>query len=184
MAPELFDLAPREVAAEAMAGNLDVAILPRDVESAVPKFQWTSVRELPWVLVMPKKHPLAKLKRIPVERLRNEPLHALGSEAFPDYAPRTKRMLRPFGINPNFEIQTAKTVSILLSQLEADFGVAILCAGVKEMMPPNLTARPLFPAGVSLTVGVGLPLIQRRLQAENFVNLLLKAGSTKNLKWR
>ncbi len=184
MAPELFDLAPREVTAEALAGNLDVAILPRDVETTVPEFQWTSVRELPWVLTMPKKHPLAKLKRIPVERLQNEPLHALGSEAFPDYAPRTRRMLRPFGIKPNFEIQTAKTVSVLLAQLEADFGVAILCAGINEMMPPNLTSRPLFPAGVSLTVGVGLPLVERKPQAETFVSLLLEAGSTKNLKWR
>ncbi len=175
MAPELFDLAPREVVAEALAGNLDVAILPRDVETGVPEFQWTSVRELPWVLTMPKNHPLARFKRIPVKRLRNEPLHALGNEAFPDYAPRTRRMLRPFGIKPNFEIQTAKTVSILLAQLEADFGVAILCSGVKEMMPPNLTARPLFPAGVSLTVGVGLPLIERKPQAETFVNLLLEA---------
>ena len=184
VAPKLFDLAPREVVAEALAGKLDVAVLPRDVEMGVPGFQWTSVRELPWVLVMPKKHPLAKLKRIPVERLREEALHALGSEAFPDYAPRTRRMLRPFGIKPNFEIQTAGKVSILLAQLEADFGVAILCAGVKEMMPPNLTSRPLFPAGVSLTVGVGLPLTERKPQAETFVNLLLKAGSTKNLKWR
>jgi DNA-binding transcriptional LysR family regulator len=184
MAPELFDLAPREVAAEALAGNLDVAILPRDVETAVPGFQWTRVRELPWVLVMPKKHPLAKLKRIPVKRLRNEPLHALGSEAFPDYAPRTRSMLGPLGIKPNFEIQTARTVSTLLAQLEADFGVAILCAGVNEMMPPNLTARPLFPAGVSLAVGVGLPLIERKPQAETFVSLLHEAGSSKNLKWR
>jgi hypothetical protein len=35
-----------------------------------------------------------------------------------------------------------------------------------------------------LTVGVGLPLIERKPQAENFVNLLLTAGSSKNLKWR
>ena len=73
------------------------------------------VRELPFVLVMPKKHPLAKLKRIPFKRLQNVPLHALGNANFPDYAPRMKRMLRPFGVKPNFEIQTANTVSILLA---------------------------------------------------------------------
>ena len=183
-APELFDLAPKEVVAEALAGKLDVAILPGDVETAVPTFQWTSLRELPWVLVMPKKHPFAKLKRIPIERLRNKPLHALGNVAFPDYAPRTRRMLRPFGIKPNLEVQTANTVSILLAQLEADFGVAILCSGVTEMMPSHLTSRPLFPAGAPLTIGVGLPQVERKSQAETFVNLLLKAGSTKNLKWR
>ena len=46
-------------------------ITPEPSADAVPGFQWTELRRISPVLVMPESHPLARLKKIAPARLRD-----------------------------------------------------------------------------------------------------------------
>src|SRR4051812_16672731 len=88
---ELADLSSREMNELAKAGQLDLLITPDPTpEVAVPGFQWSELRRMTPVLVMPETHPLAKLQKIPPSRLRDLPLIGLARENYPDYV-RTMR---------------------------------------------------------------------------------------------
>src|SRR5260370_23402944 len=70
---ELADLSSREINELANEGRLDLVISPGiSVTKGIPGFQWTELRRLQPVLVIPEAHLLAKLKRIPPVRLRSE----------------------------------------------------------------------------------------------------------------
>jgi len=81
---ELADLDPREMAELAREGRLDLVIGPPGLAPLVPGFQWTELRRMALVLVMPVTHPLAKLAKIAPTRLRDFPLIGLGRENFPE----------------------------------------------------------------------------------------------------
>lgn len=184
VAAELFNLTPKEIAARAAAGDLDVAIAPRGIESFVPAFHWSEVRQIPSVLVMAKNHPFAKSKRIDPKVLTDQPLHILSSADYPGYATRLKSALRPFGVKPNFVNQTADDLSSLFVSLEADLGLSILPQDVKYILPARLTTRAFDPQVASFTVVAGTAELHPKPQADAFVKLLMEAATTKNLKWR
>src|SRR5687767_4907117 len=71
---ELADLSPREMVALAKEGGLDLLVAPSGIEADLPQFQWSELRRMSLVLVMPAAHPLAKLKKIAPARLRDLPL--------------------------------------------------------------------------------------------------------------
>jgi LysR family transcriptional regulator, benzoate and cis,cis-muconate-responsive activator of ben and cat genes len=183
--PELFDLTPQEIVYKANGGELDVAVLPEELEAQVPDFQWTTFRHLSAVLVMPKQHPLAKLKSISPPILGDYPVHGLNPSTFPEYAPRLRAMLRPFDIKPVFEDQTADGAQTLFHALEADMGLAVLVEGVATMLPSQLTVRSFRPPLPPLRVGIGQPHPPRNKQAEIFVKILHEvAGSVRRRQSR
>jgi len=100
---ELADLSSREINDLANDGRLDLVIsLGISVTKGIVGFQWTELRRLQPVLVMPETHPLANLKRVPLGRLRNLPLIGLAKHSYPEYASHVRGMLKPFGVSPNF----------------------------------------------------------------------------------
>src|SRR5882757_5868870 len=138
---ELADLAPREMVELAKEGRLDLLIAPSGFESALPAFQWTELRRMTVVLVMPATHPLAKLKKIAPARLRDLPLIGLGRENFPEYAPRMRTMLKPFGVVPRFVSMENDGVSALFVAIEANNAAALLADGIGCVMPRSLVTR-------------------------------------------
>jgi len=61
---ELADLSSREMIDQAKAGRLDLVITPEpSATDVLPEFQWSELRRISIVLVMPETHPLAKLKK-------------------------------------------------------------------------------------------------------------------------
>src|SRR5260370_19852423 len=95
---DLRDLSSREINELANEGRLDLAISPGiSVTIGTSAFQWTELRRLHPVLVMPETHPLAKLKQTPPMRLRHLPLIALSTTNYPEYAPHLRAMLKPVG---------------------------------------------------------------------------------------
>jgi DNA-binding transcriptional LysR family regulator len=171
-APELFDLTSQEIVARANTAELDIAILPEELEGNVSHFQWTTFRQLSPVLVMPKQHPLAKIRKISPKTLEDYPVHGLSHLTFPEYAPRLRAMLRPFGVKPVFEDQTADGAQALFHALEAHTGLAVLVEGIANALPGSLTVRPFSPPLPPLTVGVGLAQSPRNEQAEAFIKIL------------
>lgn len=184
IAAELFDLSPREIAASAVTGNVDVTIGPRGIETLAPTFHWSEVKQVSSVLVMARNHPLAKLTKIDPKILVDKPLYALSSTTYPNYTQRLRSALRPLGIRPKFVNQTADGLSSLFVSIEADLGLAILPQDVKHILPAKLTSKPFFPGIAPLTVMVGTAELHPKPQAEMFIKLLLEAATTKNLKWR
>jgi DNA-binding transcriptional LysR family regulator len=176
---EFADLTPREMVDLAKAGRLDLVIAPDGFESAVPSFQWSELRRSTLVLVMPATHQLAKLAKIAPARLRQLPLIGLGRENFPDYVPRVRAMLKPFGVVPNFVSLVNDGVSALFVAVEAGNAAALLADGIACVMPRSLVTRPFSPALPSVRVLMGLPAVRPNPHAERFAQLLREeAGRT------
>jgi len=169
---ELADLSSREMGEQANAGRLDLLIAPEPSTSDVPGFQWSELRRLSPVLVMPESHPLAKLKKIAPERLRDLPLIGLGRENFPDYLRYMRALLKPFGIAPRFVALENDGLTTLFATLEANHAAAILAEGIEKMMPRTLVTRPFSPALPAVSVKLGLPAVRPNLHAETFARLL------------
>jgi DNA-binding transcriptional LysR family regulator len=170
---ELADLSSREMIDQAKAGRLDLVITPEpSATDAVPEFQWSELRRISTVLVMPETHPLAKLKKIAPTRLRDLPLIGLARENFPDYVRFVRAMLKPFGVTPRFIALDNDGVSTMFAALEAHHAAAILAEGVANIMPRSLVARPFSPALPDAVVRFGVPAVRPNPHAENFARLL------------
>lgn len=169
---ELCDLSPREMSELARKGQLDLLIAPGNASFIAPEFQWTELRRLSLVLVMPATHPLAKLKKIPPQRLRELALIGLSRENFPGYSERMRAVLKPFRVTPRFVKKLNDGVSAMFAELEANNAAAILADGIVNMMPRSLVARSFAPALPDITVQVGLPAAMTNPHAENFARLM------------
>jgi len=169
---ELADLSSREMNEQARDGLLDLLITPDAALADLPGFQWTELRRIMPVLVMPKSHPLAKLKKIAPSRLRDVPLIGLGRENYPDYVRMVRALLKPFGITPRFVALINDGVSTLFPALEANHAVAVLGDGVASLMPRTLVVRPFEPALPEISVKLGMPEIRASPHAATFARLL------------
>jgi len=169
---ELEDLSPREMSEKALAGQLDLVIVPASAETVIKGFQWTELRRMSLVLVMARDHPLAKLGKIPPRRLDGLPLHGLGRVNFPDYLPRLRAVLKPFGITPNFTVLVNDGVTTMFAGLEATQGAAILADGVVSVLPHSLLIRPFSPPLPEVVILAGLPADRPNVHAETFAKLL------------
>lgn len=169
---ELADLSPREMGEKAAAGLLDLVLTAAGTERANPEFQWSELRQLQHVLVMPEKHPLAKLKKIPPVRLRGVAMMGFDRASYPEYAPRVRAVLKPFGVTPQFTAQNADGVSSLFAALEAHQSVAMLSDGIASVMPRTLELRHFSPALAATIVVAGLPAVRPSPHAEMFLRLL------------
>jgi LysR family transcriptional regulator, benzoate and cis,cis-muconate-responsive activator of ben and cat genes len=172
---ELSDLAPKQMSERAAAGQLDLMIAPAGIEGDTPEFQWTELRQLMPVLVLSPKHPLAKLRRIPPARLRDLPLFGLSRIYFPEYAPRLRAILKPFGISPKLADQTAEGIPPLFAALEANRAAAVLTEGIVGMLPRSLEVRPFSPALSATMIKAGVPSVRPNPRAEVFLRLLREA---------
>lgn len=169
---ELADLSSREMNEMANAGRLDLVVTPEPSASDVPGFQWSELRRVSPVLVMPETHPLARLKKIAPARLRDLPLIGLARENFPDYVRGVRALLKPFGVVPHFVALENDGVSTLFAALEANHAAAILAHGIASIMPRTLVTRPFSPALSEVSVKLGLPAVRPNPHAETFARLL------------
>src|SRR4051812_23372647 len=169
---ELADLAPREMVEQAKEGRLDLLVAPAGFESDLAAFQWTELRRMALVLVMPATHPLASLKKIAPVRLRDLPLISLGRENFPEYAPRIRTILKPYGIVPRFVSSVNDGISALFVALEANNVAALLADGIECVLPRSLVMKPFSPALPDITVKIALPAVRPNPHAETFARLL------------
>jgi LysR family transcriptional regulator, benzoate and cis,cis-muconate-responsive activator of ben and cat genes len=172
---ELTDLSSREINELANEGRLDMVIGPAiSLAKGISEFQWTELRRLRPVLVMPGTHPLAKLKRIPLKRLRDLPLIGLAKGNYPEYVPHVRGILKPFGVLPCFVSLVNDGLSTLFTELEARRAAAILTEGIISIMPRTLVSRPFAPMLPSAAVMIGLPALRPNRHAETFARMLLE----------
>jgi LysR family transcriptional regulator, benzoate and cis,cis-muconate-responsive activator of ben and cat genes len=169
---ELADLSSREMNEQARKGLLDLLITPDAGVTEMTDFQWSELRRISPVLVMPATHPLAKMKKIAPSRLRDLPLIGLARENYPDYVPVVRSMLRPFGVVPRFVAMINDGITTLFPALEANRAVAILPVGAIAMMPRTLVARTFSPALPDVSVKVGIPAARASPHATTFARLL------------
>lgn len=174
---EFFESTTLEIGKRARSGGLDMAILPQGLEGCLPDFQWTELRRLSPVLIMLRDHPLAKLVAIDPAALREQPLHGLGQIDFPEYAPRLRAILKPFGVKPRWASQSADGVATLFATLEASEGLTVLNDSILDTLPAALVGRPFSPALASTVVVLGMPAAQPNAHAETFAQLLHEEAS-------
>lgn len=178
---ELEDLAPREIAEKVSNGLLDLVIAPASIEPLIKGFQWTELRRMALVLILAKAHPLARLARVPPKRLQGVPLHGLGRANFPDYVPRIRALLKPFGVTPEFTELVNDGVTTMFASLEAANGATILADGVLSVLPRSLELRPFSPALPDVVILAGMPADRPNPHAGTFAKLLreeaLRLGS-------
>jgi LysR family transcriptional regulator, benzoate and cis,cis-muconate-responsive activator of ben and cat genes len=176
---ELADLSSREMHDMACVGRLDLMVTPEiAVAKGVPGFQFTELRQLQPMLVLPESHPLAKLTHIPVARLRDLPLVGLAKDNYPEYVTSARVLLEPFGISPRFVSLVNDRFSTLFVELEAQNAAAVLVEGVACILPPTLVARPFAPKLPGVPVVMGLPALRPKPQAEMFARLLIEEART------
>jgi len=174
---ELEDLTPREMVEKVRGGLLDLVIVPATAETAIQGFQWSELRRMSLVLLLAKDHPLARLRKIPPKRLDGLPLHGLGRVNFPEYVPRMRALLKPFGVTPDFAVLVNDGVATMFAAIEASRGATILADGVASVLPRSLVMRPFSPALPDIVILAGLPADRPNAHAETFVRLLREEAS-------
>ncbi len=177
VSPELLDLSPERVAAKACSGELDIAIIPRDLETTVSSFQWTEWRHVTPVAIMSRKHMFAKAKSVSPSQLKDVPLYAFSQEDYPDYVPRLRGMFRRHHIRLRFKDQSARSIAAMFSVLEAEIGLAVLAEGAAQMLPNTLVAKPLVPGIGTISISVGTPLVNPMPSAGRLVQHLIEVSS-------
>ena len=171
---ELTDLSSQEINELANAGRLDLVVsLGISVTKGISGFQWTELRRLQVILIMPETHPLAKLKRIPPMRLRDLRLIGLAKGNYPEYVPHVRGMLKPFGVLPRYISLVNDSLATLFTELEAHHAAAIMTEGTTGIMPRSLVARSFAPMLPSVLVMIGLPALSPNRHAETFAKMLL-----------
>ena len=173
---ELSDLTTETMWQRAAAEQIDIAILPKSLEARFKGFQWVELQRLAPVLVVSKKNPLAKLTRIHPKKLRDKMLLGLGADKYPEYVPRLKAILKPFGVNPQLRNHTSEDIAALFIALEAQAGMAVLTEGVLPMLPSTLTAVRFSPELAPLLIAAGTPTLRPNPHSEAFLKILLRAG--------
>ena len=176
---ELLDLSPRELSMKAAAGQLDVVVLADEYKPFLPTLRWTELRQIARGVVMPKNHPFARLAQVPPKRLKDQPLWVLKRSYCPVYADRVRALLEPYGVTPLVSNTTADSLATLLVAIEAHKGLALFSEAAKNMLPPTLVYRPIYPPLVPAVIVVGQPPGHPSAAAETFVTLLHKAAERK-----
>jgi LysR family hca operon transcriptional activator len=176
---ELADLFPQDMASKARDGELDIVITLEFPGAAAPNFRWEELYKIPIVLVMPASHALAKLKRIPPGRLREVPLVGLAPESFPEYVPHIKKILKPFGVRPQFVTLERDGVATMFASIEAFNAAAILAKSAVSFMPRSLVCRPFFPAFDPVTAMIGWSRKNPKPHLKAFIERLQKAARRK-----
>jgi LysR family hca operon transcriptional activator len=159
---------------KAAAGQIDMAILPRSLEPHFEGFQWVELERLAPVLVVSKKNPLAKMSRIHPGQLRDQVLAGLGEDKYPEYVPRLKAILKPFGVKPQLCNHTSEDIAALFIAIEANAGMAVLTEGVLPMLPASLAVRRFSPELAPLLIAAAMPALRPNPHAEAFLKLLLE----------
>lgn len=171
---ELSDLTTDAMCQKAAAGQIDLAILPKSLESHFEGFQWVELQRLAPVLVLSNKNPLAKMSKIHPEKLRDKELFGLGADKYPEYVPRLQAILKPFGFKPQLWNQTSEDIAALFIAIEANAGMAVLTEGVLPMLPATLTVRRFSPELAPLLIAAGMPVLRPNPHSEAFLKLLLE----------
>ena len=171
---ELSDLTTETMWQRAAAEQIDIAILPKSLEARFKGFQWVELQRLAPVLVVSKKNPLAKLTRIHPEKLRDKMLLGLGADKYPEYVPRLKAILKPFGVNPQLRNHTSEDIAALFIAIEAQAGMAVLTEGVLPMLPSTLTVIRFSPELAPLLIAAGTPTLRPNPHSEAFLKILLE----------
>ena len=171
---ELSDLTTEAMCQRAAAEQIDIAILPRSLEAHFKGFQWVELQRLAPVLVIAKKNPLAKLTKIHPQKLSDRRLLGLGADKYPEYVPRLKAILKPFGVKPQLRYHTSEDIAALFIAIEAQAGMAVLTEGVFPMLPSTITAIRFFPELAPLLIAAGTPMLRPNPHSEAFLKILLE----------
>src|SRR5258706_14695496 len=155
---ELSDLTTETMWQRAAADQIDIAILPKSLEAHFKGFQWVELQRLAAVLVVSKKNQLTKLTRIHPKKLRDKMLLGLGADKYPEYVPRLKAILEPFGVKPQLRNQTSEEIAALFIAIEAQAGMAVLTEGVLPMLPSTLTVIRFSPELAPLLIAAADPI--------------------------
>jgi LysR family hca operon transcriptional activator len=159
---------------KAATGQIDMAILPKSLESHFEGFQWVELERLSPVLVLSKRHPFAKKGKIHPEMLRAELLIGLGADKYPEYVPRLKAILKPFGVKPQLCNHTSEDVAALFIAVEVKAGLAVLTEGILPMLPASLTFRRFSPELAPLVIAAAIPELHPNPLSEAFLKILLE----------
>jgi len=171
---ELSDLTTDAMCEKATAGQIDIAILPKSLEARLKAFQWVELQRLAPVLVVSNRNPLAKVKKVHPGKLRDRMLFSLGADKYPEYVPRLKAILKPFGVKPRLYDQTSEDIAALFIAMEANAGMAVLTEGILPMLPANLAVRRFSPGLAPLLIAAATPALRPNPHAETFLKLLLE----------
>ncbi len=176
---DLVDMTPKEICDRAAKQMADVAIIPRGVDASLKGVHLIEVARQKPIFVAPKNHALARLSRIPPKALKDVLLHGLGRKDFPEYAPRLRAILKPFGVTPTLVSQTSDGTASLFAKMVADGGAAVLTEGVCDSLPPNLVVRPFSPGLPPLVILAAIFVSRPSLNAERFARILQEEGMTR-----
>ena len=174
---ELSERLPAQMRKAAQEGRVNVALLMEGDTDLLPGFQWSELRPITMMLVMPSGHPLARLKKIAPARLHDVPLIGLGKECYPGYASHLRAHLRPFGVIPRFVALIDDGLASVLTALEANHAAAVLDDAVGSSLPSTMLMRPFSPALAMAKLMIGLPEDHPFHYAEEFAKLLCEQAA-------
>jgi len=98
----------------------------------------------------------------------------LGADKYPEYVPRLKAILKPFGVKPQLRNHTSEDIAALFIAIEAQAGMAVLTEGVLPMLPSTLTVIRFSPELAPLLIAAGTPMLRPNPHSEAFLKIMLE----------
>jgi DNA-binding transcriptional LysR family regulator len=138
----ITEKSPGEQVKALRAGELDAALVGQACAALGNEFEIVPLRRLPLAAVLPDDHLLALRKRIRLAELANESFIGLDDEAYPVRSESVCAICQAAGFTPQFRSR-ADSVAVLLAQVAAGKGVALLPVEAGSMPHPQTRFIPL-----------------------------------------
>ena len=145
-----------------LTGRIDVGFMPIPGSDRIEGLRYRVVERWPLALAMPQSHPLALLDSIPRDRLRGLPFVVYASRDF-DLG---GDILHRLEVQPSV-LHRAATVTLLLTLVSAELGLALVPASLEPGAPADITFRPLddelpaLPVAAIHRLGPQTPVLRR-----------------------
>ncbi|HCI78391.1 MAG TPA: LysR family transcriptional regulator [Ktedonobacter sp.] len=123
--------------------QLDLGILrPPLPDESLEAF---TIRQEPFVVVLPLSHPLAQQKDISLSELKEEPFILFTQQIKTDFVEQVRRLCQQAGFEPQV-VQDVQEMQTLIGLVSAGFGVSLVVASTHNLLSRGVAYRPIRDA--------------------------------------
>lgn len=123
--------------------QLDLGILrPPLSDESLEAF---TIRQEPFVVVLPLRHPLAQQKDISLSELKEEPFILFTQQIKTDFVEQVRRLCQRASFEPRV-VQNVQEMQTLIGLVSAGFGVSLVVASTHNLLSRGVAYRPIRDA--------------------------------------
>ena len=126
---------------DALRNNqLDLGIVRPPVPNI--SLEMVTLREEPFVVILPLEHPLANQKRISLSALAEEPFVLFARQIKTDFVEQVRRLCFQAGFEP-YVVQEVQEMQTLVGLVASGLGVSLVVASTRNLLNRGVAYRPI-----------------------------------------